>query len=714
MRIPPSFAVLTGVVGLLTASANTEVGGTLTTGSLRLIAPARFIPGMPFLVRVDLLNEQGQLDRSAWNTTVTLSSDVAGVTLPNITLYNGMGSALVTAGGGSDPGNFNLIATAAGFSSEKALTSLGGSPAMTNVSGTLPAGVTTWSGVVHVTGDVTVPSSATLNIAAGTHVLFDGDSTAGSTTGKRLIVNGTLNSQGTLALPVAISGFNAAHRWGQISFSAAQPSTLTFTLLNHAGHCSGVGHTGRGPMLRLAGSTLTIADSAIADGPAKAIYSSGTCSVTIQRSLIERMVTGPELEDGCTLLCEDSNIQRILPDYRESNANVPDDEDCMYVHNGSGRSVIMRRSVFARCGDDVFDCLAGPITIEDSILREGWDKGVSLLNNNLTITRSLIIDCDKGIAFKNSSLGATRNTSVSQCTIVSEEHDTNTAPWGYPIPPSAGDPDTLATALWTQWKSAASGGTPTQDGLMNMTVSNCILFAKLPIQVDNGPGQYTNATTTATYTCAFDTDQPGNPAWPGTGNINSDPLFVDAAAKDFRLQAASPCRDRGDPTAPPDPDGTRADMGALPFTSVTVPTQFAAWMTFYNVPNASSDGDSDGLAALLEYALGTNPNRSAGRDGAAALPKGLLAANGLEIAFDVRENAGAADGHGLPDLTYTVEASNDLSTWTTIATKNFSASWSGPAAVTVGNPNNGFVRVNVHDAGGTSRRFVRLRVTLNP
>jgi hypothetical protein len=153
---------------------------------------------------------------------------------------------------------------------------------------------------------------------------------------------------------------------------------------------------------------LTINDSAIADGPAKAIYTSGTCSLTLQRSLIERMVTGPELEDGCTLLCEDSNIQRILPDFRESNANVPDDEDCMYVHNGTSRSVIMRRSVFARCGDDVFDCLGGPITVEDSILREGWDKGISLLNNNLTITRSQIIDCDKGIAFKNSSLGATR------------------------------------------------------------------------------------------------------------------------------------------------------------------------------------------------------------------------------------------------------------------------------------------------------------------
>jgi hypothetical protein len=372
MRALCFFAALIVTLGPAPASADTEIGGTITPSSLRLIAPASFIPGKPFLVRVDLLNAQGQIDRSVWNSTVALSSNVGGVTLPSITLYNGMGSALVTAGNASD---FTLTAMLGGMSAQKGVVSLGTTPTMTNVTGTLPAGVTTWSGVIHVTGDVTVPAGATLTMSAGTHVLFDGDATAGSTAGKRLIVNGTLNSQGTLALPVAISAFNATDRWGQILFSAAQPSILNFTLLNHAGHSSGVGHTGRGPMVRVTGSTLTINDSAIADGPAKAIYTSGTCSLTLQRSLIERMVTGPELEDGCTLLCEDSNIQRILPDYRESNANVPDDEDCMYVHNGTSRSVIMRRSVFARCGDDVFDCLGGPITVEDSILREGLGQG---------------------------------------------------------------------------------------------------------------------------------------------------------------------------------------------------------------------------------------------------------------------------------------------------------------------------------------------------
>ena len=53
--------------------------------------------------------------------------------------------------------------------------------------------------------------------------------------------------------------------------------------------------------------------------------------------------------------------------------------------------------------------------------------------------------------------------------------------------------------------------------------------------------------------------------YPGTANINSDPMFVDSANGDFHLQAGSPCIDTGDPNSPKDPDSTRADMGAFYF-----------------------------------------------------------------------------------------------------------------------------------------------------
>jgi len=75
---------------------------------------------------------------------------------------------------------------------------------------------------------------------------------------------------------------------------------------------------------------------------------------------------------------------------------------------------------------------------------------------------------------------------------------------------------------------------------------------------------------TATYS---DIKQPGLSVWSGTGNINNDPLFVDPSGGDFSLSwtdfpdpyTKSPCIDMGDPTLANDPDGTRADMGAIPY-----------------------------------------------------------------------------------------------------------------------------------------------------
>ena len=53
--------------------------------------------------------------------------------------------------------------------------------------------------------------------------------------------------------------------------------------------------------------------------------------------------------------------------------------------------------------------------------------------------------------------------------------------------------------------------------------------------------------------------------YPGIGNIDSDPLFVSADSGNFHMSEDSPCINSGDPASPPDPDGTRADMGAIPY-----------------------------------------------------------------------------------------------------------------------------------------------------
>ena len=51
--------------------------------------------------------------------------------------------------------------------------------------------------------------------------------------------------------------------------------------------------------------------------------------------------------------------------------------------------------------------------------------------------------------------------------------------------------------------------------------------------------------------------------WPGSNNIDADPLWVNPDSLDFSLQAYSPCIDTGHPFTLYDPDGTLPDLGAI-------------------------------------------------------------------------------------------------------------------------------------------------------
>lgn len=71
------------------------------------------------------------------------------------------------------------------------------------------------------------------------------------------------------------------------------------------------------------------------------------------------------------------------------------------------------------------------------------------------------------------------------------------------------------------------------------------------------------------------------------GNLDGDPLFADVDAMDFRLLAASPAIDAGDPALPADPDGTAADLGPYPrFSTVSAPAATPRALAVRgNVPN---------------------------------------------------------------------------------------------------------------------------------
>jgi hypothetical protein len=88
------------------------------------------------------------------------------------------------------------------------------------------------------------------------------------------------------------------------------------------------------------------------------------------------------------------------------------------------------------------------------------------------------------------------------------------------------------------------------------------------------------------------------PASFGTGNLIGDPVLWPTPGARFRLRPGSPCIDAGDPASPLDPDGTRADIGAIPYDSTFAPTPTAYCAGKQNSQGCVPAIGSNGTASL--------------------------------------------------------------------------------------------------------------------
>ena len=487
---------------------------------LKLLLPAGYLPQVPMLVRVEALNGQGKPERGLWNGEVVLSTDQPGVTLSTnlMTLRNGRGSALVLVNGSGD---FTLTAVQGALLATRLIVDRSAEP-FVEVGGTLTGGSTTWSGIVLVTNDVTVPAAHTLTILSNTMVLLNGVSSGN--TANDLLISGSIQSMGTELHPVTVTCAQPDRRWGQIRHNNARASLYRHTTITRAGRGQGEGHTGTTPVIRPTNSKVTfeycsLTDFAEASGtPGKVAQSNGS-DLTFVDCLFQRARMGPEIS-GSALACTNTWILDM---------NGLDDADGIYLHDqAAGQEITLSGCVLAVGGDDGIDTLGSVITVEDCIVRD-WNsvvedaKGISVFSGATHVWRSLIVDCTVGIAAK---------TSASASVLVTINNSTLHG---------------NLTNVLAQFKSSAPG--PNVD----YRITNCIMWGEDSVQSD-----FAETNFTIRY-CNI------SEPWPGDGNTMADPMFVDAAMHDFRLLPYSPSIDSGDPASALDRDTSPADQGAFTF-----------------------------------------------------------------------------------------------------------------------------------------------------
>ena len=109
-------------------------------------------------------------------------------------------------------------------------------------------------------------------------------------------------------------------------------------------------------------------------------------------------------------------------------------------------------------------------------------------------------------------------------------------------------------------------------------------------------------------------------------------------------------------------DGLLASTGTVSIAVTPPPDAYTQWAIGYGILGAkTSDYDGDGAPNLLEYALGGNPSDRADRGHAPTL--GVVTLNGSNwMEFTHVKRSAPNSG-----ITYTVQSSDDLATWTSAA-----------------------------------------------
>lgn len=319
-----------------------------------------------------------------------------------------------------------------------------------------------------------------------------------------LYVHGSLDILGESNIPVVFRPINEDEKWEVISLSQTSDHSTINNLIIY-GCYKGNNSNNEKAAISVYKSGVTIENSSITNVDAP-VYLNECENSIITNCFFE-----------CFKYCEYIKVEKssVTIEGCEFIGNNIEDTDGIDFGESTG-SII--NNVFYNFGGINGDAVdidgdASDVLIEGNIIHEVFDKAISIGPGvNAVIRNNLIYNVDIGISVKLSAdVSATSNTIANS-----------------------------NNAIYS------SGAT--------FVFNNGIIWqSQMPVYEEN------NSNLSIYYTLC------SSQLLGGIGNIVGDPQFVNPEAENFNLLYGSPAIDMGNPTLPPDSDGTRADMGVYYF-----------------------------------------------------------------------------------------------------------------------------------------------------